>query len=247
MIALNQFATVLTSATEAVSSALNTQTRGTAVVVYNPLNIAREDVVEASVAMPAGTRSVRVIAPDGKAVPAQYENGKAIFVAKTPSVGYAVYDVEPAASAPASSLKVSTSSLENARYRVTLNADGDVSSIFDKSVNKELLSAPVRLAISHDAPRQWPAWNMDWDQVHAAPRALRRRTCPDTRGGERSGARGRAGGARVRRLPVRHYGAAGRGRCRKSRGVRQRHRLERTGVQRESYLRAYRVQYQCHL
>jgi alpha-mannosidase len=120
--------------------------------------------------LPAGTKAVRVTGPDGKDVPAQYENGKAIFVAKTPSVGYAVYDVQPAASAPASTLKVSNTSLENARYRVTLNADGDVSSIFDKTVNKELLSAPVRLAVSHDAPRQWPAWNMDWDQVHTAPR-----------------------------------------------------------------------------
>ena len=63
------------------------------------------------------------------------------------------------------------SSLENARYRVQLNADGDVSSIFDKSLNKELLSAPMRLAISNDAPSVYPAWNMDWDQVHAAPRA----------------------------------------------------------------------------
>ncbi len=169
-IALNQFSTVLTSATEAVASGLNTQARGTAVVVYNPLNIAREDVVEAGVALPAGTKAVRVIGPDGKETPGQYENGKAIFVAKTPSVGYAVYDVEPATTAPASALKVTNTSLENARYRVTLNNTGDVSSIFDKSLNKELLSAPVRLAISHDAPKQWPAWNMDWDQVHTAPR-----------------------------------------------------------------------------
>ncbi len=127
--------------------------------------------MEASVALPAGTRAIRVLGPDGKETPAQYENGKAIFVAKTPSVGYAVYDVEPASGGPASTLKVSNSSLENARYRVAINTDGDVSSIFDKSLNKELLSAPVRLAINHDAPRQWPAWNMDWDQVHAAPRA----------------------------------------------------------------------------
>ena len=52
-----------------------------------------------------------------------------------------------------------------------LNADGDVTSIFDKSLNKELLSAPMRLAISNDAPTQWPAWNMDFDQEQAAPRA----------------------------------------------------------------------------
>ena len=57
------------------------------------------------------------------------------------------------------------------RYRVQLNQDGDVSSIFDKSLNKELLSAPIRLAISTDVPKQYPAWNMDFDQEQAAPRA----------------------------------------------------------------------------
>ena len=171
VIALNQFSTVLTSATEAVSAALNTQGRGTPIVVYNPLNIAREDVVEAAVELPAGTKAIRVTAPDGKETPAQFENGKALFVAKMPSVGYAVYEVEAASSAPVSALKVTENSLENARYKIALNSDGDVSSIFDKSLNKELLSSPVRLAISHDAPKQWPAWNMDWDQVHTAPRA----------------------------------------------------------------------------
>ena len=168
VIAMNQFAGVLTSATEAVASGLNTQTKGNAVVVYNPLNIAREDVVEASV--PVSGSAVRVTGPDSREVPAQVENGKVIFVAKVPSAGFAVFDVESAAGA-ASALKASNSSLENARYRVSINSDGDVSSIFDKTLNKELLSAPLRLAILHDAPRQWPAWNMDWDQVHTTPRA----------------------------------------------------------------------------
>ena len=44
-------------------------------------------------------------------------------------------------------------------------------SIFDKSLNKDLLSAPMRLAISNDAPQQWPAWNMDFDQEQAPPRS----------------------------------------------------------------------------
>ena len=56
-------------------------------------------------------------------------------------------------------------------YRVELNSDGDVASIFDKTVGKELLSAPARLAISYDNPQQWPAWNMDWDQEQAAPKS----------------------------------------------------------------------------
>ena len=119
-------------------------------------------------------RRVRVTGPDGKEVPAQISEGKVIFVANVPSVGYAVYDVQAtdgsvAASSP---LQVSKDGLENAYYRVRLNQDGDVASIFDKENGRELLSAPARLAISYDNPAQWPAWNMDWEQEQAAPKAF---------------------------------------------------------------------------
>jgi len=170
VIAMNQFAGVLKNATEGVAAALNTETKGVPVVVFNPLNIAREDVVEARVDFPNGVPgAVRVIGPDGKEVPAQISNGKVIFVAKAPSVGYAVYDVQPGAGA-ASTLRVSENSLENQYYRVKLNADGDVASIFDKTIDQELLAEPARLAISYDNPEHWPAWNMDWDQEQAAPK-----------------------------------------------------------------------------
>ena len=173
VIAMNQFAGVLSDATEAVSAALNTETKGIPLVVFNPLNIAREDLVEASVNFPEGMpKAVHVIGPDGEEVPAQISNGKVIFVARAPSVGYAVYDVQSGAgAAAAATLQVSENSLENQYYRVKLNADGDVASIFDKSLGKELLAAPARLAISYDNPEHWPAWNMDWDQEQAAPKA----------------------------------------------------------------------------
>jgi alpha-mannosidase len=171
VIALNQFAGVLNNATEAVAAALNTEAKGAAVVVFNPLNIAREEVVEASLNFPGGTPSaIHVTDPDGKEVPAQISNGKVLFVARVPSVGYAVYDVQPGAR-PASTLQVSENSLENQYYRVKLNQDGDVFSIFDKSIGRELLAGPARFAISYDNPEQWPAWNMDWDQEQAAPKA----------------------------------------------------------------------------
>ena len=173
VIALNQFADVLTSATQSVASALDTQVSGMPVVVYNPLNIAREDVVEAAVTFPGeAPKAVRVFGPDGHEVPSQLENGKVLFLAEAPSVGYAVYDVRRAeTSAPSKELKVSELTLENARYRVSLSPDGDVTSIVDKSLKKDLLAGPVRLAINNDAPKRWPAWNMDFDQEQAAPRA----------------------------------------------------------------------------
>jgi alpha-mannosidase len=174
VIAMNQFAGVLTNATEAVAAALDTNTKGVPIIVFNPLNIARQDLVEANVTFPGDIpEAVHVTAPDGKEVPSQISNGKVIFVAKVPSVGYAVYDVQHGAGVSASdaALQVSETLLENQYYRVKLNTDGDVASIFDKALGRELLAAPARLAISYDNPEHWPAWNMDWDQEQAAPKA----------------------------------------------------------------------------
>jgi alpha-mannosidase len=173
VIAMNQFAEVLKDATEAISAGLNTATDGIPVVVFNPLNIAREDVVEAKVDFSGpAPETVSVTGPDGHEVPAQLQDGKVLFLARVPSVGYAVYSVHPsgARAAEETGLQVSDHSLENRYYRVTLNGDGDIASIFDKELNKELLAHPMRLAISYDNPEQWPAWNMDYDQEEAPPR-----------------------------------------------------------------------------
>lgn len=178
VIAGNQFASVLTSATESIVGGMDTRSQGTPVVVYNPLNVEREDVVEATVSFAGGApKAVRVFGPGGAEVPAQVvgaEGGatKILFLAEAPSVGYAVYDVRAAgATAPGNpALKVSDTSLENVRYSLRLDANGDVSSIYDKTAGKELLSAPARLAFQTERPKDWPAWNMDWADQQKPPR-----------------------------------------------------------------------------
>jgi alpha-mannosidase len=171
VIALNHFAGVLTNASQGVAAGLNTEAKGIPVVVFNSLGIAREDIVEASLNFPEGMpKAVHVIGPDAKEAPAQISDGKILFAAKVPSVGYAVYDVQSGAVPGTSPLKVSNDSLENQYYRIKLNFNGDVASIYDKSISKELLAAPARLAISYDNPEHWPAWNMDWDQEQAPPK-----------------------------------------------------------------------------
>lgn len=174
VIAMNQFADVLKSGAEGVSAALDTEGEGVPVVVFNPLNIDRTDVVEAKLEFPGGMpKAVHVVGPDGKTSAAQIVDGKVLFEARVPSVGYAVYHVVQGAVAGSDAkLRVTENELENQYYRVRLNADGDVASIFDKQANRELLAAPARLALSYDNPSQWPAWNMDWDQEQAAPRAF---------------------------------------------------------------------------
>jgi len=179
VLAMNQFSDVLTSATDSIASGLDTQAKGIPVVIYNPLNIAREDVVEANIAFPGvAPKAIRILGPNGKPTPGQVVSTsggttKVLFLAKMPSVGYAVYDVQPldAEKTQPSTLKVTESTLENTRYRVQLDKNGDVSSFYDKHLAKELLSAPIRMAISTDNPSQWPAWNMDFSDQTRAPRA----------------------------------------------------------------------------
>jgi alpha-mannosidase len=180
VIAMNQFSGVITSATSAIASGMDTGGKGIPIVVFNPLSIAREDVVEANVNFISGAaKGARVFGPDGKEVPSQLvgdSNGatRILFLAKTPSVGFSVYDAQPADGIvdTKSELSVSNSALENARYRVKIDSDGDVSSIFDKKINHELLAQPIRLAIILDNPKQWPAWNMDFEDETRAPRTL---------------------------------------------------------------------------
>jgi alpha-mannosidase len=178
VIAMNQFSAVLSSATEAVASGMNTEGAGTSMVVYNPLNIEREDVVEANVSFHGGTpRRVRVTGPDGKEVLSQIEsseNGppKVLFLAAVPSVGFAIYDLQRTDQSAGSSseLQASESSLENARYRLKIDENGDLASIYDKQLKHELLRSPARLAFQTEKPHDWPAWNMDWADQQKPPR-----------------------------------------------------------------------------
>ncbi|MEA2238840.1 MAG: alpha-mannosidase [Thermoanaerobaculia bacterium] len=175
VIAMNQFAGVLTSATEAVASALDTRGSGTAIVVYNPLSIAREDVVEARI---PGFHGVPIVTgPDGKEVASQRDGDKVIFLAKVPPVGWAVYDVTRDGRRGMALVDATThihlrftasdglqprATIENARYRLSIDDAGDIASIVDKKTKRELLAAPMRLALQTENPHDWPAWNMDW-------------------------------------------------------------------------------------
>jgi alpha-mannosidase len=179
ILASNQFADVLERAAGAICSGLDTRTSGVALTVYNPLGIAREDIVEATVAF-AGSQpsAVDVVGPDGKETPAQIvdrkpDSLKILFVAKAPSVGFAVYDLRPAKQSKpsATGLSVSTNSIENQRYRLTINADGDVANIYDKALGRELLKQPLRYAFTYDNPQKYPAWNIDWNDASKPPRA----------------------------------------------------------------------------
>lgn len=177
VIALNRFASVLESSAGVAVRAMDTRVKGKALVVYNPLAIQREDLVEAEIGYPDGPPEyLSVTDPSGIRVPVQVV-GKTktsvtvLFPARVPASGLAVFDVEPSQEPSGEKPKVYTGSnfLENDYYRVVFNLQGDIISIIDKIVGKEMLSGPVRLAFQKEHPDYWPAWNMDWKDRKEKP------------------------------------------------------------------------------
>jgi alpha-mannosidase len=202
LISSNQFASVLTGAVDAVSSGFDTRPATTgspsghaSLVVYNALGVRRTDPVEATVQWPGPPAAgVRVVdAGTGMDVPAQLVSSReggatVVFLADVPPIGFKVFDVVRAARpAGASPLAVTLSSLENSRYLVKLDANGDVASIRDKAAGTELLKAPARLELFDDPSFRWPAWEILWDTVSKPPRAYAAR--PTVRIVERGPAR----------------------------------------------------------
>lgn len=182
---LNQFGGVLTSATSSVAALMDTQTANIPLVVYNPLAISRRDAVEADIRLPVRTGQrepplfVRVTdRATGREVPAAIvgRDGpltRIMFLADMPPVGFKVFDVQESTgynSLTSTGLRVTPSSLENERYRVAIDTNGDIASVFDKAAKRELLKSPIRLEMRDDPSPDKPAWRILYDTVTAPVR-----------------------------------------------------------------------------
>ncbi len=180
LLSLNQLSQIVTTGVGAVAKHLDTRTTGTPLVVYNPLDQPRTDAVEATVTLPHAAPHVRVFdTTTGAEVPSQTLSrtglsAKVVFIAHAPAVGCRVYDVRPSPTpcALSTGLRAAPGTLESRRYRVSVNAQGDLGGVFDKAANAELLSAPGQLEQFHDYSPAWPAWEVLWETVRDAPRGV---------------------------------------------------------------------------
>jgi len=168
----SDFANIITAATASVARALDTQVKGNAVVVYNPSAFSRRDLVHAFVPMApamagaAAPSAVSVFSPKGK-VNSQLlscRDGVAeiLFTAEVAPVSQTVFDVEAGGNAP-SALKASGNTIENSIYKVTLDKNGDIASIWDKRAKRELVEKgkAFRLAVfTNDESQGAPAWEI---------------------------------------------------------------------------------------
>lgn len=112
------------------------------VMIYNALSWERNDVVR--IASPTPERKIVAIRDSaGANVPFDIDSSReAVFVAKrVPSMGYATYKVETAPGEMVTTLRPApVTGADNSRFAVSLNGDGTIRSIRDKTANRELVN-----------------------------------------------------------------------------------------------------------
>lgn len=176
---LSQTSSLIETGVNSMASVMNTDVKGTPVVVFNPVTSSNKDIVSVSVDMPASCKSADVYAPDGKKVNSQLvkqEDGSysVLFAGASPSLGLEVYDIRPSSKsmAKSSALKVTGNSIENKVYRIKLNGSGDIISIYDKRYKKEIVRKGEAFGyafFSNNKSDNWPSWEILKEVVDRKP------------------------------------------------------------------------------
>lgn len=173
-VSMNQFKNEYENAALSVCEKLKTDfCKGTPVAVHNCDEVRRKDIVK--VEFDHFSPYVRVFDKERNEVASQIrqkDDGSAVvtFVADVPAMGYKVYDVvsDEKPCQIKTGLSVSRNRLENEKYIVSLNSNGDICSIIDKTLNsKELLSEPITLGLyNYNGSHHWPAWELNFREIN---------------------------------------------------------------------------------
>lgn len=178
---INNFQNEYTASVDAIAPHLDTTwVEGIAVIVNNSVAADRTDAVIASIHMNENSPYVNVFNSNGEQVRSQIvsKRGKSfeiIFEASVQSLGYAVYDVRPSGTKCnlPTSLKITEHTLENSKYAIVFNKNGDIGSIIDKSLKKQILSAPIKLALLKDTGSLiYPSWEINYNDITSEPVAF---------------------------------------------------------------------------
>lgn len=174
VLSMNQLENEFTHSAGAVAKAMDTSwVKGTAVVVCNSLEQERQDVV--NVKLNIKSDYVKVLDKKGKLIPCQIisRDGDEVVIAvycEMKSLGYKVLDIQETDKAPDfdTDLKITDSTIENSRYAVALDSNGDICSIIDKKLGKDLLKKSIRhQLIQYSGSLIWPAWELNYNDIAA--------------------------------------------------------------------------------
>ncbi len=178
ILSANQLSNAFEGSTAEIIKALDTSwVKGIPAVICNSIEQTRMSVVDLTV--PARDKQfVRVFDKDGREIPSQVNSVndgtmQISICCVVPSLGYKVVDIlytdEPCQLN--SSVRVGSNVIENYKYIVTVNENGDIASIIDKGLNNtEILNKPIRFELNkYNGDRNYPAWELTYKETKAYP------------------------------------------------------------------------------
>lgn len=141
--------------------------------VFNTLGFERSDVAELG-----GCQACALMDERGGVYPVQKTaDGAVAYLGGIPSKGGRTFKILEKADAPISRMKVSDGCLDTPFYRVVLDENGLIASIFDKECSREIIQEGERanlFRMYEDKPMHYDCWDIDmyysekyWDAIKA--------------------------------------------------------------------------------
>jgi alpha-mannosidase len=175
-LSLEQFNSIRESSLQALAEDMDTRGEGFSLLVFNPLNIDREDPVSTEISFSGGetAHAVRVFDHSGNELPSQIlgttESGmQIVFLANVPSCGVAVFDIRESGipCSLSTGLSVTESKISNKYLEVIIDENGDIAGITDLETARQVLSAPMQLELLNDIPDNYPQWEIRYEDLQS--------------------------------------------------------------------------------
>ncbi len=179
-LSLSQFKLEYLGAVKGIHSQMDTSwvdDNSIVLIVNNPTQYTHKGTIEATIRMNRNCRQVLVYDKKGNHYPCQVnkKHGKMldiVFQAEICGLGFKAFGVCAVAEAEKfdTDLKVTEHSLENEKYIIRLNKNGDIAYLYDKKLGRQIIENPVKMALLRDTGSlAYPSWELNKNDIDAEP------------------------------------------------------------------------------
>lgn len=180
-LSISQFTTEYVGASKMIINELDTKWASddsVILVVNNPTQFKVKRVVEAQVRMTRNCTNVSVFDKEGNEIPSQLikKKGKLLTIlicAEVDPFGYKVFEIKKATEQYSPAVKkvvASNHSIENQKYKLIFNKNGDIAYLYDKKLKRQIIDSPIKMALLHDTGSlAYPSWEITKEDIDKAP------------------------------------------------------------------------------
>lgn len=179
-LSISQFTTEYLGASKMIINELDTNwvdEKSIILVVNNPTQYKVKRVVEAQIRTTRNCTNISIFDKQGNEIPSQVlskrgKNLNVLLQVEIDSFGYKVYEVKKSDKQYTGNKKVNATnhSLENGKYKLIFNKNGDIAYLYDKKLGRQIIDSPIKMALLHDTGSlAYPSWEITKQDIDRAP------------------------------------------------------------------------------